>query len=388
MGNNINNQKSVRNANRGMVLRLLRRKGSVSRVDIAKELGCNGTTITRIVRFLEGEGLVRDIGRAETRFGRPKQLLELDTSRGHVIGISIEPNGILGVLVDLKGTISARDSVRLSTSADLPEIEKIITEIVERLSKRVPSERILGVGAATFGMLNSELVVKPAPGFKGITGLDVKRLIDTHLGMTSRIVDATLAKARYAIWRNGSGGSGTFLLLNVGVGIGLAVAIDGKFVCVRNNHPGEFGHTMYDLTGELCACGRRGCLETVAAIPALERKTGLSFDEIVPEYSGGAESVASIVNKASEALGVAIGGLVNIFTPDEIVLSGEMLRLGNGYVEKLEKRMREVAFDVFLDGLGFIGNEYDEESAALGAALNLLEDFFDGVIIDDFNLNG
>ena len=388
MGNDINNQKSVRNANRGMVLRLLRRKGSVSRVDIAKELGCNGTTITRIVRFLEGEGLIRDIGRAETRFGRPKQLLELDAARGHVIGVSVEPGGIIGVLVDLKGKISARDSVRLSTSADLSKIEKTITEIVERLSKRVPSEKILGVGAATFGMLNSELVVEQAAGFEGITGLDVKRLIDTHLGVTSKIVDATLAKARYAIWRNGHGETGTFLLLNVGVGIGLAVAIDGKFVCVKNNHPGEFGHTMYDLTGELCACGRRGCLETVAAIPALERKCGLSFDEIVFKYREGAESVATIVNKSSEALGVAVGGLVNIFTPDEIVLSGEMLRLGNGYVEILEKRMREVAFDVFLDGLGFIGNEYDEESSALGAALNLLEDFFDGVIVNDFNLNG
>ena len=202
------------------------------------------------------------------------------------------------------------------------------------------------------------------------------------------IADATFARAQYEIWFKNSGATGNFLLFNVGAGIGCATAIDGKIVFERHLNTGEFGHTIYKIDGEMCACGRRGCLETLCSTNAIEKKIReknsskeLCFAEIAENYKTGNHDFENIINDCARWLGIAIANQVNFLMPDEVVLTGEMLQLGNRFFDKTLETAKEYIFPIFMKNIMIRKSDSWEESASLGAASLLVRKVFEDIEI-------
>jgi len=166
-----------------------------------------------------------------------------------------------------------------------------------------------------------------------------------------------------------------------GTGIGGGCVYDGKIFRGSRHSCMEIGHMQVAPDGQLCGCGRRGCLETVASrlaiasnaakaafrgeAPYLLENTGLTLSEIrsraiANSVKHGDKAVQQIVKTAAHYLGVAVGNLVNLLAPDVIVLGG-------GLVEAMPELLtKQVAASATRTAMTAYENSFEVAPAALG----------------------
>jgi predicted NBD/HSP70 family sugar kinase len=132
----------------------------------------------------------------------------------------------------------------------------------------------------------------------------------------------------------------------------------------------------------------RGCLETLAAIPAIEKKAAaklrldrLSFEAVTEKYRAGDPAVKEVVENAAGWLGIAAANLINLLVPDKIVFSGPLMELGDDYFNIIKQKAAELTFPVFRENnIQLARSRFGSEAAARGAAIHILRSFFDGKI--------
>ena len=211
------------------------------------------------------------------------------------------------------------------------------------------------------------------------------------------VVDNDANAAAWGELHLGAGrGYRDLLLVTLGTGIGGAAVIDGR-IHRGGSFAGEWGHMVYQPGGEQCDCGKRGCWETVASGPALERiakgfmeqnpdgalSHRLAGQELTGELITGAadagdETARSLVAQVGEALGRGLCNLIAIFDPEIVIVAGGLGSVG----ESLLGPARRIAADalhggthcmlppILVAGLGPL-------AGAVGAAL-LAEDLVTG----------
>jgi glucokinase len=152
---------------------------------------------------------------------------------------------------------------------------------------------------------------------------------------------ATLAELRWGIGAESS----DFIYLNIGTGVSCGLVFGGKLLRGARNFAGELGHMVVKPDGELCPCGRRGCLEPIVSgggmlararnqLAANESSALHSFGDSLTTHhifmaaDAGDPLATRIANEAIQALGTALTNLVNLLNPEWIVYGGGTLSDG------------------------------------------------------------
>lgn len=379
--------KNIKLKNTLAALNILRKQNSLSRVELAEKLNCDGTAVTRITRYLIAKGVLKTAGMAKSTGGRPRERIMLNAGWKNAIGIELSPSHITGVLADLKGRIIVREEIFLSGNQSKKEFIDSLSMVTERLLNSCEREKLLGVGIATFGSFSGEnKILENVAAYPALEKFDIGKFFFKEFGIVPEITDGTRARTLYEIWFNTVAAKGSFLLFDASSGIGCAAAIDGKVVFGKHSHTGEFGHTIYKLDGDKCACGRKGCLETLCSVDAIEKKAreknsdpALKFSDVAENYVSGDTSFVDIVDDCAQWLGVAIANQINFLVPDEIILTGEIFQLGDVFYKKLIHIIEEYAFPVFMKEVAIKKSEFWQESATLGAASLLVQKVFEDI---------
>lgn len=129
--------------------------------------------------------------------------------------------------------------------------------------------------------------------------------------------------------------------LSIGTGIAAGIILDGRLHRGANGMAGEVGHIPLDLAGERCACGQTGCLETIAAGPAIVRQAaqvGLKVShagEVYAAASHGHPQAQAIIQRVSLSLGRAIQWLIMTCDVEKVVLGGGVTRSGATFLEPI-----------------------------------------------------
>lgn len=123
----------MRQQNRAVILETIQAQGPISRVDLANLLNLNPATITRISRMLIDEGLILEEGEGENKgAGRKPVMLRFNHRARLVIGVSIHPHQMTGIVADLAGTTLNRRTLllhqKLSVTALLSLVEELFSE--------------------------------------------------------------------------------------------------------------------------------------------------------------------------------------------------------------------------------------------------------------------
>lgn len=141
--------------NLSRVLRLIWQVKGISRIEIAQQLGIDKSTVTKIVASLEGIGIIREFaqGHAGPQGGRKPIQLEIVPHFGCVLGIEINTDGFLAILVDLSGAILA------SARAEMPvtSVFDAFDAAVSRLSPEIESRNVplIGIGVGVPAIVNT-----------------------------------------------------------------------------------------------------------------------------------------------------------------------------------------------------------------------------------------
>ncbi|MEZ0323227.1 MAG: ROK family protein [Hydrogenothermaceae bacterium] len=250
--------------------------------------------------------------------------------------------------------------------------EKFILDIILKYS---PEK----VGIAVAGLVNKEGMVTNSPNLRYIEGINLKNYIQNSLNIPVFVGnDANFAAYGEYVYGNGKD-SKILICLTLGTGLGGGAVIDGKILEGVSGSAMEIGHMIIEKGGQLCNCGRRGCLEAYVSSYGLERtyrdisgESLSSFDIIKLAKEGDIKALKSF-EIFIDYLSVGIMNIAHIFNPDKVLLSGGIVENYSELLPKLRKIVKCITFplpakDLTIDS-GLLGS-WSGSYGALAVAEN------------------
>ncbi|WP_432927467.1 ROK family transcriptional regulator [Microbispora sp. CA-135349] len=316
----------VRRSHEERVLRVLRQNGAQSRNEIAARVGLSRTTVSEITGDLLSRGAIRVVDTDAVErvgSGRPAERLALDPASGQYMGVDFGHRRVNVLVADAAHEIIASGTARYEESAQWPERLDAGLALIDRLSAET---------GVHYGALQAIGIGVPGWGDRtradGVADVFAQRF---HAAVTvdNNVRFAGLAEALHA--QSDSVRDLIYLRLSDGVGGGLVVG--GQLVRGSRGFAGELGHVTAVAGGAQCRCGKRGCVETVASVPAILgrcREHGVpmdTLDDLKAAVDIAHPVVDQVLREAGTAVGRVLGTAVMTLNPDEIVLGGEIIQI-------------------------------------------------------------
>jgi predicted NBD/HSP70 family sugar kinase len=330
----------LRELNRLRIVDELRRRGGASRGEIAEALGLSRTTITTVVADLLACGLVVERlpsnGSPRAR-GRPAALLHLDAAAGAALGVDFGHGHVRVAVADLASTVLIERCIELDVQRDAHAALDAAAALVRQLLGEVgvPISRVVAAGMGLPGPVDPlTAMLRSSAILRGWAGLQAARELGRriHVPVT---VDNDANLGALAESQLGAGrGREDVVYVKISSGIGAGLVLGGRLHHGVTGIAGEIGHVQVRRDGDLCRCGNRGCLETVASSGALLTALRPAYGEAltVPGMlalaADGDVGVQRVIKDAGRAVGRALADLCNSLNPDAIVVGGDLSGAG------------------------------------------------------------
>lgn len=264
------------------------------------------------------------------------------TEQVQAIGIDVGGTNIKAGLVNQAGQVLKPQVLptRREKGAEyvLKQIGKLINELAESASAH-----ILGVGLALPGEVDNQRgYCLYCPNLKW-GELEVRERLTQATALPVRLINDANAACLGEYFYGGGEGAPTFLSITLGTGVGSGLILAGRLYTGRFGSGVEAGHMVVDPLGYPCACGRRGCWETLVSAPGMVRRTqekmkrapesklsqiadddlpGLSPEVIFQAFRAGDSLARVVVEETIFYLAIGLANLINLFNPYKISLGG------------------------------------------------------------------
>lgn len=336
-----------------MILRLVLAAQPIPRVEIARRLGVNRSTVTEVVKPLLAEGVLREeqealpAGVVRTS-GRPPVALSFGDLKEFFVGVSVGVRHTTVGLATLAGERFGEEE--FETPSDPQEALALMRASVKRLCAKVPDRELKVIGVSVPGPTDAErrrMLYAPHLGWRGIDvaqALSVKPCGVEGGGTVPVVVenDATAAamyEARLRLRDASEAPPSNFALVRSGTGIGVGLVLGGEVYRGTGGGEGlagEFGHMTIVAGGKPCRCGNRGCWEMYASASAasslysgdrvqLGGQTTPRFVEIVARAEGGELRARRTLERLGEYLGIGIANVITGLGVSRVIVSGRLV---------------------------------------------------------------
>jgi glucokinase len=310
----------------------------------------------------------------------------------HWLGFDLGGTKILAVVFDENFRPLARRRKRTRGQEGAAEGLRRMIGLVETLLEAVGigAHQLAGIGVGCPGPLdlNKGVVLEmPNLGWKKVK---VKAELEKAFGCPAVVVNDVDAGV-YGEFRFGAArGSRCVVGVFPGTGIGGGAVYEGQIIRGERGSALEIGHIPIVRDGRLCGCGRRGCLETVAGrlaisaaaamaavrgeAPHLLRNTGTDLQNIRSQaladaIAGGDQAVEAIVREAARTIGWAMAGIVNVLTPDTVLLGGGLVEdMPELFRAEIEAALRTQVMPAFEDTYKVVLAKLGGDATVTGAA--------------------
>jgi glucokinase len=243
----------------------------------------------------------------------------------------------------------------------------------------------IGVGAsgpvdAAAGTVNNPYTL---PGWDG---MPIVPFFEAEFHHPACVIGDCQAAALGEYWNGAGGGSTTMLYMTVGTGIGGGLIVNGRLYRGVGDAT-EVGHQVIDLNGPLCYCGGRGCLEVLAAGPAIARQSAeeapaestiltladgdraqITAAMVTRAAQEGDPFAASLVARIGFYLGTGVANLINILAPDTVILGGGVMQSWESFAPSLLTAVRERGKVVPIDQIRVLPARLGLNAGVTGAA--------------------
>ena len=348
----------VRQVNRARVMRLIQDKSGIDRTELASLIGVSNAAITNIVNELIAADIVQETissGDSVAR-GRKRVGLQIDRSGGFVLGITAIATSVSIVLANIRGEVI--DEVDVDpTYIENPEhtlkqIHKKARIVLQR--NAVPMDRLFGIGFCIAGYLASDEQSLEFAPYLGWPNFNLSAKLQNMFGQNVSVENVNRCIAMAEIRFGTMAETKNMILIRSALGLGGALVNEGRVLRGSHNLGGNLGHVLAVPDGELCSCGKRGCLNTVAAGWAVIHKLGAassSYDtinkyraqneqlrELLGSEKMGDETVISALSEAGSSLATHLLPIIQIMNPEAICLTGPVGR-HSAYAESFRRTL-------------------------------------------------
>ena len=389
----------VRQVNRARVMRLIQDKSGIDRTELASLIGVSNAAITNIVNELIAANIVQETissGDSVAR-GRKRVGLQIDRSGGFVLGITAIATSVSIVLANIRGEVI--DEVDVDpTHIENPEhtlnqIHKKASIVLQR--NAVPMDRLFGIGFSVAGYLASDEQSLEFASYLGWPNFNLSAKLQNMFGQNVSVENVNRCIALAEIRFGTMAETKDMILIRSALGLGGVLVNEGRVLRGSHNLVGNLGHVLAVPDGELCSCGKRGCLNTVAAGWAVINKLGAassSYDtinkyrtqneqlrELLGSEKMGDEKVVSALSEAGSTLATHLLPIIQVMNPEAICLTGPVGR-HSAYAESFRKKLLQ--FD--LNCKIVLGNEAKIITPSMASVYLALSDM---VYSPNFNFN-
>jgi predicted NBD/HSP70 family sugar kinase len=356
-------QQLVKRINRSVLMRLLRNQPGRSRAQLANYSGLTKSTVSLLVRELIDEGWLSEISMAAANgVGRPSTPLQIDCRSRGLIGVEVAVDTLRVASVSLLGQVlwSTQEPLRSTRPQDVcSRIAQLTVVAQEQLVSR--GAQLSGIGIGLPGAFDEATgVVRFAPnlGWRNVDFLPQITQALVHAGLPPVPVHVqneadTAALSEYEFSENDGKDSLIFVSCDVGVGAGI-VLNDRLFTGMRGM-AGEIGHSVLELDGPACSCGRRGCAETF--------------------IGSGALGQLADAQRSGHYLGVLLQNLWTTFDPSVLVVGGSSCHHFPDMVRVAQETLQNYATDAGVTAPTVRVARYGLLASAVGAAAMVLHQY-------------
>ena len=327
---------TIRDINRQIVLNYIREREPISRAEIARETDLQRSTISAIVESLVTEGMVEEVGEGESTGGRRPTLLRLRTKEAIAIGVAITPTCTTVATSDLAGRIV--EQKEFLTDPDPDKTVKEVIALVREFSFKNKGS-IEAVGVTLPGLVDPSTGTAVYVPFFKWRDIPIAQTISTAFGLPVIIDNDANSVALAELWfgRPEVSDARDFILVLVAEGVGTGIIFDGQVYRGQRGAAGEFGHMVIGTNAPVpCSCGNRDCWEAFSSEGAAkarylklsqeENVASFGFRELVDRALGGEPNAKAALIETAHYLGIGISNLVVGFSPEAVVVGGEMAR--------------------------------------------------------------
>lgn len=361
--------KSTNNRNR--VYQLVYQRGSISKPEIAVELGISLPTAIQNVKTLQQEGLLEEGEMLESTGGRKAVSIIFAKNARYAVGADITRSHISIVLINLAGEII--QSVRLDRSftnnpAYFQEVTGAIAAMIA--ASGVEQGSILGAGFSVPGVLTRDGQMIIYSHVLEVAALQCSA-ISRGLSYPSALCNDANAAGIAEMWKHKYHTDAVYLSLSDTVGG--AILLHNELYLGDNQRGGEFGHMTLERNGLPCYCGRKGCVDAYCSALTLSRHTNGDLGRFFERLQTGDADIAAVWEQYKTCLATVLNNLIVSFDC-KVILGGYLGEYLEDYVADLRALVAERTT--------FFGTEdyitpcaYKKEAAAVGAALLYIRPF-------------
>jgi predicted NBD/HSP70 family sugar kinase len=322
---------------------VIRSAVAISRVELADLTGLTQPSISNIVRDLIADGIIHEIGSADSLRGKPRKLIAINPANRFGIGFHLGPETVTCVAIDLTGGMIGREVVPRSAGP----LEYLFDNFTNGLD--LPRNRIEGLA-----------VVAPTP-YPGRTESTFDRAsLSEAIGLPVIVENDAAAAALGEFWSRRVSREQAFGSIYVSTGIGAGFVFGGALFRGASFDAGELGHVSVDYDGRPCPCGNQGCVERYASItatvgaaseiPALRDRVAAAttvssaYDVVARAAVSGDQVAYEVIDRAAAHLSVAVTSVVNLLDLGRLVLTGPGVAVaGSIYARRLRSHLERTA---------------------------------------------
>lgn len=323
-------------SNRRRIIQMLFDLGPTSRAELARLTETKRTTISGIVQPLIDSGLLIEAEPSEKRgVGKPARPLWFSDTAACVCSVVLMPGKIEVALISIVGKVTGY------RAEDVEPHRRSQTDYSERLHRLLESvlseaeSPVLGIGIAVGGMVDPDegtiIAMNLAPS---LAGYRIREDLSARFGLDVVVDHHPRAILLGERWFGAGRGLNKFAVIYAGEVLGCAMYLNGAPFRGPQGAGGELGHTIVDLDGRQCTCGRRGCWETVATLSWLRGRTkelglpdseDLDVEKLVVQSEISPEAKQLLIEYAHN-LSIGISNLQTLMMLDNYIIYGEARR--------------------------------------------------------------
>lgn len=387
----------VENATQAEVMAYIRAaRGPVSRARLNEALGASRGKISTEVASLMEAGLIAEEGLAESDGGRRSALLDIPRSAGLIAALDIGATSIDVALSTLGNELVAHRSIQVDVRSGPQPVLGRAKELLSELLDEQDSGRqdVLSIGVGVPGPVEQASGLLTAPPI--MPGWDRFPIRDAFAGQYAAPVFVDNDVNIMALgehWGGVARGVDNVIFVKIGTGIGSGIIIGGRIHRGTQGCAGDFGHICVDPNGPVCSCGNTGCLEAMAAAPAmvlqaercaregespvlaeiLKQKGELSADDVGDAARRSDYCALNIIRSSGRLIGQTLATAVNVLNPSMIVIGGGVSHIGHALLAEIRSAVYQRSLPLATRNLPIVMSELDEEAGVVGASVMAAE---------------
>ena len=384
------------------LVELIRELGEVTKADLVSNTDYSLSKINGCIEGLIKKQYIQENGLGEYTGGRRSRVFSINGSFGLVAGIDIGATSIDLVVTNFSGKTLARHSLAASVREGPRPILSLVSEKLEWLIAEygLPAEQLYGIGIGVPGPVDfDEGTVDSPPIMPGWDGFPIVQTIQVRFPAARAVVDNDVnVMALGEVSAGIAKGIKNLIFVKIGTGIGSGIVCNGHIYRGSNGCAGDIGHICVKKDGPICPCGNRGCLEAMAAGPAIGERGvhaaqegnspillkyfqanegGLSAEDVGNAAREGDPAAIEIIRDSGQMIGDVLASLVNFFNPSMIVIGGGVAGIGNLLLSSIRQAVLNRSLPLSTRDLQIVFSEKGPDAGVIGAVNLALDKLFE-----------